>query len=181
MRLLTVPNPTDNRSKLYDRPDSFGWASIALHWLAAALVILLWFLGKSIASQPLDEIDARRTLHVTVGLVAWLLLALRIGWRLWSGHPQVAGQSLHIHRFAKTVHYFMLAVLTCMLLSGPFLALAYADNSGLNNVARFIHACGANLLYALVVLHILGALKHLMFHDDDTIVRMLWPNRRGKP
>ena len=32
-------------------------------------------------------------------------------------------------------------------------------------------------LFVLVIVHIGGALKHLMFHTDDTIVRMLWPGR----
>ena len=162
---------------LLDRPDSFGWASIALHWLSAVLIIVMWFIGKSIHSQPADEIDAQRSLHIWIGLSAWILLAFRIGWRIWMRHPHIDGQSLRIHRFARIIHYLMLFTLSLMLISGPILALTFDSQSRLTEMSYMIHSNAANLLFALVILHILGALKHLMFHDDDTIVRMLWPKR----
>ncbi len=137
----------------------------------------MWFIGKSIYSQPADEIDAQRSLHIWIGLSAWLLLALRIAWRLWMRHPHVEGQSLRIHRFARVIHYLMLLTLSLMLLSGPLLALTFETQSRLSALSYMIHSNSANLLFALVILHILGALKHLMFHDDETIVRMLWPKQ----
>lgn len=174
-----MPVLTHKSGKLYDQADSFGWMSIALHWLSSGLVIALWLLGKSISQQPLDEIDERRTLHIIVGLSAWLLIAARIAWRLYMRHPHVAGQSLRTHRIAMAVHYTMLTVLSLMLLSGPVLALTYAGSSPLTDIARFIHTNGANVLFILVLLHLLGTLKHLMFHNDETIVRMLWPRPRA--
>jgi len=29
-----------------------------------------------------------------------------------------------------------------------------------------------------VLIHLGGTLKHIIFHEDDTIVRMLWPKKR---
>ena len=87
----------------------------------------------------------------------------------------------------------MLIVIALMLLSGPF--LVWADGNAialpgdiripgpvgksafLRELAWQIHENMANILFVLVVLHIGGALKHLMFHQDDTIVRMIWPGR----
>ena len=92
-------------------------------------------------------------------------------------HPHIDGQSLRIHRFARIIHYLMLFTLSLMLISGPILALTFDSQSRLTEMSYMIHSNAANLLFALVILHILGALKHLMFHDDDTIVRMLWPKR----
>ena len=160
---------------LYDRPNSFGWISILLHWITAAIIIVMWFLGKSILSQPADEIDARRSLHITLGLVTWLLLAARIVWRFKTPHPHVEGQSDRIHRFARMIHYIMLIVLSAMLLSGPALAWALDNYPAGIALLHGIHSSMSNLLFALVLLHLLGAMKHLMFHDDETLLRMLFP------
>lgn len=47
----------------------------------------------------------------------------------------------------------------------------------ISEAASTVHAfCGKALLW-LVVVHLMGALKHLMFHSDETIARMLIPKR----
>lgn len=168
-----------DRSSLRDRSDSFGWISIALHWATAAVIIAMWFIGKSIASQPLDQIDARRTLHIALGLSSWLLIAGRVAWRFIVEHPRVVGQSRLTHVFARRTHYLMLVVTSAMLLSGPALAWALSTGSQWVSAIHWTHRVSSTALAALVILHILGALKHLMFHDDETIVRMLWPRPKS--
>lgn len=161
-----------------DQPDSFGWISIIVHWLTSILIIVLWFIGRSILEQDsLAAIDARRSLHVTIALSAWLLLLFRIVWRLRMHHPRATGQSLFIHRFARTVHYVMLFVISLMMISGPI--IAWVDSQTITDYAYFVHSNSANVLFALVLLHIGGTLKHIIFHEDDTIVRMLWPKKRS--
>lgn len=179
LRLLIVSDPTgaSKFSPLIDRPDSYGWISIALHWLVAAIVIAMWFIGKSISGQPPDEIDATRNLHVTIGLSAWLLIFGRIVWRLVIPHPRAHGQTQRTHKLARAVHYLMLAALSVMLLSGPLLAWLSPGGSHFAGAVRAVHASAGNFLFLLLVVHILGALKHLMFHDDETIERMLWPRK----
>ena len=80
---------------LLDRNNSFGWLSIGLHWFATVAIILLWFIGQSIALQSIEQIDARRSLHVTLGLIVWLPLFARIVWRFKAGHPHVNGQTVN--------------------------------------------------------------------------------------
>ena len=166
------------RSSLYDQPNSFGWISIGLHWGTALLLTLLWFVGMSISLQSADAIDARRSLHITIGLIAWLPLAGRIVWRLLKSHPRVPGQSLLTHRLARTAHYSMLGVLAIMLLSGPVMAWALPERTELAEVAFGFHSTAAKVLVALVLLHILAALKHLMFNDDETIARIFLPRKQ---
>ena len=162
---------------LLDRNNSFGWLSIGLHWFATLAIILLWFIGQSIASQSIEQIDARRSLHVTLGLIAWLPLVARIAWRFKVGHPHVNGQTLLTHRLAKAAHYVMLLVLMVMLISGPLMAWAMPERSALSETAFAFHSFAAKALAALVVLHILAALKHLMFHEDETVARIFVPRR----
>lgn len=164
-------------STLYDQEKSFGWISIALHWFATLAITLLWFIGQSIAQMPAAEIDARRSLHVTLGLIVWLPLVARIVWRLRSRHPHVTGQSLLTHRLAQAAHYAMLLALGILLLSGPLMAWALPENSQMRESAFLLHSGAATTLALLVVLHVLAAMKHLMFHDDETIARIFLPRR----
>ena len=175
--------------------DHYGWASIGLHWLSAALVIVLWIAGKSIDGAA--DVDAQRSLHMLLGVSAWLVLAFRIAWRVREGHPRVAGISNVTHRIAVGAHYAMLIVLTILLLSGPLMAWAngaaipvpgaaaipapFPPSEALATFARGAHGLCANLLLLLVLLHVAGALKHLMFANDDVFVRMLWPGRAPGP
>ena len=179
------------RSKIIDSPESFGWISIGLHWVAAAFIVALWLVGKSIGDLPDELQDDRRELHMTTAISVWLLLFVRVVWRFRSGHPRSEGQSKRTHRVAKLIHYTMLLVLLVMMFSGPVMVWAFAqpvEMFGIVNVpvastqiewlsglAHSVHATSGTLMLILVLLHTAGALKHLMFHDDDTIIRMLWP------
>jgi cytochrome b561 len=180
--------------QFHEKPDSYGWISIVLHWMSAALIISLWFIGQSISGQASGEMDARLSLHVTIATLAWIFLLIRIIWRISVRHPHIDGQSTFISKVARTTHYLMLVVLAVMLVSGPILAwaggksililgkfnfpMAATHTPELAEAAFAIHSLAATILFALLVLHILGALKQLMFNDDDTIVRMLRPKRR---
>lgn len=178
-------------SKLWDKPDSFGWISIVLHWLTTVLIIALWFLGQSISHQSPGEIDARRALHVSLAVSGWLILLLRIIWRVREGHPHATGQSNRIHSIARAIHFAILGALLAMLLTGPITIWAQATPTRyfdlvsmpvattyrpmVAELAAATHAAAGILLFVLVLIHVGGALKHLMFNDDETVVRMLWP------
>lgn len=181
-------------SQLHDSRSVYGWISILLHWISAGIIIALWIIGQNILNGNADNADATRGLHVSIAASAWLLIAARIIWRMRSGHPHVRGLSTGIHRIAKSAHYIMLVALATMLVSGPLLVWSGGDSidvfgvfdlpspmdasDGLREVAWLLHSNAAMVLLWLVLLHIGGALKHLMFHSDDTIIRILWP---GKP
>ena len=162
---------------MLDQPDSFGWVSIVVHWLTTIIIIALWFIGRSISEQEtLEATDARRSLHATIALTVWLLLLFRIVWRMRMHHPRAKGQTLLIHRVARTVHYVILAVIAAMMISGPIMILF--DNQPVTNFAFLIHSTAATAMLVLVLIHLGGTLKHIIFHEDDTIVRMLWPRKQ---
>ena len=76
--------------RVQDTDSGYGWISIALHWLAAAIVLAMWTIG--IMSQAAAEADAPALvhLHTTIGVTAYLLLWGRIIWRFAVGHPRSA-------------------------------------------------------------------------------------------
>lgn len=185
--------PTPPVSALIDTHAVYGWISILLHWITAIFIVALWLLGKNILNADTTEIDARRALHVSIAASAWLIVLFRIAWRFRSGHPQVRGLTTRTHTIAKTVHYIMLLLLLVMLVSGPIMVWAggfpvvifdtvsipapIGASEALRESAWAIHSRAALGLLILVVVHVGAALKHLMFHSDDTIVRMLWPGK----
>lgn len=157
------------------------------------MIVALWFFGKSILNGPSEDSDAMRHLHVSLAASSWLIIFARSIWRVRSGHPRVKGQSLWTHKIAKLAHYMMLLILTLMLLSGPLLVWSsgnainvfgwmsipspVSESDSLREFAWFVHSNSSTALLVLVLLHVGGALKHLMFHSDDTIARMIWPGR----
>jgi len=148
-----------------------------VHWLTTIIIIALWFIGRSIMEQEsIEAIDLRRDLHATIALSTWLLLLFRIVWRFKMHHPRATGQTVFIHRVARTVHYTMLAAIGVMMITGPIVYWVSSDS--IRDVAFTVHATTASVLFGLVLVHIGGTLKHIIFHEDDTIVRMLWPKKR---
>ena len=165
------------RHSALDQADSFGWISIALHWVTAAVIVAMWVIGKMMANAADASGASLRNLHVTLGLAAWLLLAGRVVWRMAGHHPRAAGLSDLNHRLARTTHYLMLVTLTALIVSGPVIAwLGRGGATG--SIAYATHYYAGNSLLLLVIVHTLAAMKHLMFHDDDSVVRMLWPKSR---
>jgi len=44
------------QSNLYDSDSVYGWISILLHWATAVVIIILWFIGKSIMNAPAEDV-----------------------------------------------------------------------------------------------------------------------------
>lgn len=168
------------RSSLFDKPDSFGWISIVLHWSTALAVIALWLIGTSISYQAAESMDARRSLHITLGLLFWLPLAGRIAWRILTPHPHAAGQSPLTHQLARSAHYLLLLMLGVMLVSGPLLAWNLPERGSLVDTLLAVHATTATALALCIGLHVLAALKHLMFHEDETLARIFVPRKPNR-
>lgn len=192
--MLQEKEQNETQSNLYDSDSVYGWISILLHWVTATVIIVLWFIGKSIMNASPEDVDTQRQLHISIAASAWLIILIRIAWRFRSGHPHIKGQTLFIHRVAKIAHYTTLIAVVLMLVSGPVvvwsgghpitifswvsIAGPFGESDLIREFAWFVHSNSAMLLMWLVLLHVGGALKHLMFHNDDTIARMIWPGKQ---
>ena len=66
----------------------YGVIVMATHWLTVALVVLAWLLGTFADELPRG---AARTsglfVHISSGLAILVLVALRLGWRLFDPAP----------------------------------------------------------------------------------------------
>ena len=73
------------RSRLRDTAAGYGWISIALHWITGVAVLVLLFVGSSIASA--EDRDGMVLLHTSIALSSYAFLWARIVWRVRTGHP----------------------------------------------------------------------------------------------
>jgi cytochrome b561 len=173
-----------------DRDGGYGWTSIILHWLAAIAIIVLLFAGDSIGTAG----EPARRVHTTIASCAWLVLAVRIAWRLIEGHsPQATGQGRFSYAAGVAVHYALLAGIALMLVSGP--VAGWSSGGGIEvfdlhipgaeprlpdlyAIAREAHIIGAVVLAVGTAAHIAGVLKHMFFDRDNLFDRIMVPPKR---
>jgi cytochrome b561 len=159
-----------------------------LHWLVAALVIVQIGLGfaSDWSERPLSELFTNQ--HVRVGILIFMLMLLRISWRLGHRPPPLPSRIPAWQRqSAGAVHWLLYLLLLAMPVSG-YVLWAWSGKSlsfwgvGLmpilftggedefwRSVAGYAHEYGAYAITALVLIHIAAALHHQFIAKDMTI------------
>ena len=172
----------------------FGWISILLHWLVAAMVVGLFALGLWMTGLSYYDPWYRQApdLHKGIGVLLFLLLAFRLVWRSINGRPgPVAGSGRLEHRLAVVAHGALYALMILVMISGYLISTA--DGRGIDvfglfsvpatiqgvegqeDMAGTVHLALAIGLVGLAGLHALAALKHHFLDRDETLKRMLRP------
>ncbi len=166
---------------------------VLIHWLTLALLVAAWFLGDELA-EATDESSATIAGYLVHGLVGGAVLLLtvaRLFFKSRDGTPPALGQT-PMDKLAKGVHHLLYTVLFVLPVSGivtvmssdAIRALLAGDASllpkedGYHGVfAHEAHEVMVNALIVLVVVHVLGALKHQFITKDGLMERML-PRRK---
>jgi cytochrome b561 len=182
------------RFMLRNSADHWGWPAKLLHWLAAALILILlvhgWWMTHMIA-RP-DRL-ANYTWHAAVGYDLLALSVLRLLWRWFNPVPAQPADSKPWEKFSAHAGHFGLYVLmfvvslTGWALAGTFRVPMNMDLLGITvpaiitGVARPVreliedaHKILAYVLAALVLVHFAGALRHHFLKRNDVLMRMLW-------
>jgi len=168
--------------------------SILLHWLSAALVVVLWALGHSIDWFPKgDPRVAARGVHILLGASLAGVLVIRLGWRLRGGTRLAPTGTSWLDAAATYLHklLYLLLIVTVALgvcnawLRGDtifhLLTLRSFDpgNKELRGTIEDAHALAANILFGLAALHAVAGLAHHLIFKDTVLQRMLpGPARR---
>jgi cytochrome b561 len=161
---------------------------VIVHWLTVVLLIAAWFLGDSLG-EATDESKATLLgyiVHISVGGTVLLLATFRFYFRRKDGVPPPLGDT-PMDKVAKGVHYLLYVVLFLLPVSGITIiftskvgaALLAGDANllpkehGYRGVfAHAVHEQLVTVLIVLVVLHILGAIKHQFITKDGLMSRM---------
>jgi cytochrome b561 len=180
-------------------PTRWSGGVIALHWLSAAWLALVFALGLAATAADLDsaqKFDLYQT-HKALGWLTLVLLAARSAARMAHAAPPSAPSWSRATRWASgLVHAAFYALLAAVPLIGwlrvssaivpipvNLFGLATIPNiapvaANFSEIMAFAHKIGAWALAALAALHVAAALKH-QFVDRDAILSRMWP-RQGE-
>ncbi len=188
-------------------PDRYSTVAVLLHWTIAVLVV--WNVLIAWGAEDLKGMELVRALqpHKTIGVTILLLTLARLGWRLFmKPPPMLKSLAPWEHWLARTVHVLFYVVLLGIPLSGwamvsasklvsvypihlgpvtwpaiaPLADLPHDQQHAVHETLEAAHEwLGRAMIYVLVPLHVLGALKHQFIGRDDELRRMipLWPRR----
>lgn len=161
---------------------------VIVHWLTLALLIAAWLLGEELA-EATDESKATLAgyiAHMLVGGTILLLTATRLIFRSKDGTPPAAGNT-PMDKMAKGIHHLLYTLLVLLPVSGMVTvitsdagkALLAGDaallpkEDGFEHVfAHEVHEVLVTVLIVVVVVHLLGALKHQFIAKDGLMDRM---------
>lgn len=175
---------------------SYNRYSRWLHWTIAGLILFMVFLG-----WRLDPKDPHALglffWHKSIGILILLLSLVRIGVRLAYKAPPEPPMPKWQALAAKTLHVLFYVVMIGMPLSGwamvstsareiPFFGIAWPhlpvpQTHDTHEFFENIHGLVAKLLiYGMIPLHVLAALKH-QFVDKDSLLEHMVPGLKSKP
>ncbi|HLU61500.1 MAG TPA: cytochrome b [Gammaproteobacteria bacterium] len=176
---------------LRNTPDNWGWVAIAFHWMVAAAVIGLFFLGWWMVDLNYYSPWYVRApdIHKSVGILLFGLVALRLVWRLVNVRPRPEPGPAWEHLLAEAVHWLIYLLMFAILATGYLIPTAQgapisvfgwfevpAWVTGIQNqedIAGDLHRWLAWSLMALVAIHAAGALQQHFIKRNRTLKRML--------
>lgn len=180
-------------------PGRYSRTAIVLHWLIAAMMIANVALALAWPHVADEAVRPMINGHKSIGITVLLLAICRLLWRLTHRPPPLpAAYRPWEARLAQGVHIGLYLVMFVMPLTGwimdsaweraaenpnvwfglfewpriaPVMTLGAESKKQVHDLFGAGHAIAAYVLYALVLLHVAGALKH-QFQGHRELARM---------
>lgn len=165
-------------------PKSMRW----LHWLMALCIFGAILLGFYMNVLPKEWRGNGWWLHKSFGLTILILLPIRIWLRNRRKLPAPSGKNWLEKMLAHRTHQLLYLAMGLMASSGYVMLAARGKilvwfgialpqilpiNIPLAKFARHWHEPLAYLVLALIALHVVGALKHILIDKHNILKRML--------
>jgi cytochrome b561 len=191
-------------------PRRYTRLAIWLHWLVAVLIIANTALILSVKAWPEDWGRPVIDMHKSIGITVLGLVVLRILWRLGHSPPPLPNAYRPWERVVShAAHGLLYFLILALPLSGwmhdsawkdaathpmrlfgvlPWPRIAFIETleptlkERMHDSFFAAHEAFAWALYALLALHVAGALKHEFFDREREIAR-IWPASKadGEP
>ncbi|MDP3609713.1 MAG: cytochrome b [Methylophilus sp.] len=126
-------------------------------------------------------------LHKSIGITLLALIAFRVFWRITHKPPALLSSYSAVERkLATGAHHLLYLLMVALPVSGIIMAilskygvkwfglefLPGLDNAGLRDVFKEAHEIIGVIILLVIIIHILGALKHKFIDKDTTMQRM---------
>jgi len=169
-----------------------------VHWLMAILIMMDLFIAQKFGGMmtDLDRFESRND-HTSIGTIVAVLFIIRIYLRWKHGTPPLPAempdwQKLLAHAahwalyglIATLIVFGVLAAMNANSVIAPFGLFAFGDGTGaqaLYDQFRWVHELATDLIIAMIVLHVVAALYHLVIVRDGLTERMLtfWKSHKS--
>lgn len=176
---------------------SYSLTAIGLHWFMAAALAANFVLGLTMSDLALSPQKLQfYSWHKWAGITLLALVTLRLIWRVLTHPPARLAAPVWQQRAAQLSHWLMYLLMFAIPLSGWLMSSAGGftvnyfgvlplpdlvdKNKALFEQLKEIHGILNFSLLAVVVIHIVAALKHHFMDRDATLGRMLpWIKSRS--
>ncbi|MEO8004405.1 MAG: cytochrome b [Betaproteobacteria bacterium] len=166
--------------------------AMVFHWVVAILVLTMICLGFYMEGIPKGNADRAFffNIHKSIGVTTALIVIARLLWR-WKNPAPALPSSMPAWEIqaSKISHALLYMCIIVMPLSG-FSATQFTkygvnyfylfkippmgwEDKMIYDLLQGVHGVTAILLIALIVIHVLAALKHLLIDRDRVFQRML--------
>lgn len=179
-------------STVADAPDGRRYTEVAqhLHWLTPPIVATQVVIAWVMLSLPDRSPNAGLlfSLHKSIGVTIWLLIAVRLAWRATHRAP-AAGREMPrwMDLLGRTNHWLMYLVLFAMPISGYVMSAMepYGVSfwglplpklpkiEAIHKLAETGHYAAQWALYLLVLLHLAATAYHVAVRRDGILQRMI--------
>jgi cytochrome b561 len=190
MRHTIVTQPAGTQGLRHDS------TTIALHWISALLVVVLWTIGQTVDVFPNGPLRIDyRSVHIMLGVALAAVLLVRLGWRLTRRETLPPLGHGVLRAIARATHWLLYVLLAIAVGLGAANVWVRGDsilnlfrvppydpgNRALMHLVGGWHALAANTLLIVAGVHAAAALFHHYVLRDATLRRMLpWESRQSR-
>jgi cytochrome b561 len=190
MTTSSAESTTNREDQARPAARTYTRTAIALHWIAAFLIVCNLALGISMVNVPLSPLKLWLFVwHKGIGITVFLTASARLLWRATHPAPEAVAMPAWQRRAAAATHAALYVLMFAIPLSGwvyssatgvsvvylgliPMPDLVPKDKS-LAAVLQAVHATLNFTLFLLVCVHVGAALRHQFAHRDGVLPRML--------
>ena len=170
----------------------YSGAAMVLHWLIAAGVLANWLIRRTAKAAETEEAGrAIMSNHFSIGIVLWVLAVLLLIVHFTGGKAPLASHLATWERWLARITHTLFFILLLVMPFGAWMAMSQYGapisvfglfslpplpvevNPDAAKAAFTQHGQAGQFLLILLVVHILGTLKHTLLDKDGNLFRML--------